>query len=196
MLHFELFSTIFPDTIVDLLKLSMFHRTVEHPTPLPPPVPSCTKITHWEIYNQGLYSFVDSKFKDFSRTIFNFPRAENYWGSRLSHNQLNTHLSLCKTHVLRVFSLTSCRINKYEKDISWLIDWLTAILGNVLFRNSRAFQGFIQIQGLFKTSSQIKGLFNIVRTPIMLRPMSSPTSFLIDPKHKDVHCANLGNLKK
>ena len=78
MLHFGLFSTIFPDTIVDLLKLSMFHRTVEHPTPLPPPMPSCTKITHWEIYNQGLYSFVDSKFKDFSRTIFNFPRTENY----------------------------------------------------------------------------------------------------------------------
>ena len=30
--------------------------------------------------------------------------------------------------------------------------------------NSRSFQGFMQIQGLFKTSSQIKGLFNTVRT--------------------------------
>ena len=30
--------------------------------------------------------------------------------------------------------------------------------------NSRTFQGFVQIQGLFKTSSQIQGLFNTVQT--------------------------------
>ena len=31
--------------------------------------------------------------------------------------------------------------------------------------NSRPFQGFIQIQGLFKTSSQIQGLFSILYKP-------------------------------
>ena len=34
---------------------------------------------------QGSYSFIKSKFKDFSRTSFNLSRTQNYWGSRLSH---------------------------------------------------------------------------------------------------------------
>ena len=42
---------------------------------------------HWRllICNQGSYSFIKLKFQDFTRTIFNFSRTENYWGSRLSH---------------------------------------------------------------------------------------------------------------
>ena len=34
---------------------------------------------------QGSYGFNKSKFKDFLRTILNFLRTENYWGSRLCH---------------------------------------------------------------------------------------------------------------
>ena len=33
---------------------------------------------------------------------------------------------------------------------------------NALFRNSRTFQRLVTIQGLFKTSNQIQGLFNTV----------------------------------
>ena len=39
-------------------------------------------------------------------------------------------------------------------------------------RNSRTFQGFMQIRRLFKTSSQIQGLFNTVRT-------LSPLAYLV-----------------
>ena len=41
------------------------------------------------------------------------------------------------------------------------LDWFKQFL---LFRNSRTFRGFMQIQGLLKTSSQIQGLFNTVWT--------------------------------
>ena len=56
----------------------------------------------------------------------------------------------CQTtfrHVLRVFH---CRIKKYNKCL-WEIEGLF----KEFCHNSRTFQGFMQIQGLFKTSSQI-----------------------------------------
>ena len=74
-------------------------------------------------------------FNNSSRTIFNFPRTENYWGSkRLSHIRLNTHNLLIIQSLMMSklgFSRPICGSRKLHTGV-WKATWTRHIYPNIL----------------------------------------------------------------